>query len=125
MLRRRDLVALSAAGLFVPRRLLAADGSSNHKFLFVYCYGGWDTTMVFTDFFVPFPDALVPRLAGLGRKILYGSDFPNLPYDYTHQLEGLANLLGRAPGLDEDWLARVCWHNAAGLFPTATEPDHE
>ena len=75
-----------------------------------------DTTMVFTDFFVPFPDALVPRLADLGDKILYGSDFPNLPYDYGHQAGGLAGLLGRAPGLDKDWLAKVCWHNAAGLF---------
>ncbi|MCX6396166.1 MAG: amidohydrolase family protein [Propionibacteriales bacterium] len=75
-----------------------------------------DTTMVFTDFFVPFPDRLVPRLAGLGDKILYGSDFPNLPYDYRHQLDGLAGLLGRAPGLDEEWLAKVCWHNAAALL---------
>lgn len=78
-----------------------------------------DTTMVFTDFFVPFPDDLVPRLAGLGDKILYGSDFPNLPYDYAHQLEGLVRLLGRAPGLDEEWLAKVCWHNGVNLFGQA------
>ena len=87
-----------------------------------------DTTMVFTDFFVPFPGVLVPRLAGLGDKILYGSDFPNLPYDYSHQLEGLVGLLGRAPGIDEDWLAKVCWHNAAGLFGekpfVSVGPDH-
>ncbi len=75
-----------------------------------------DTTMVFTEFFVQFPDELVPRLAGLGDKILYGSDFPNLPYDYTHQYDGLARLLERAPGLDEAWLRKVCWENAAGLF---------
>jgi len=75
-----------------------------------------DTTMVFTDFFVPFPDELIPRLAGLGDKILYGSDFPNLPYDYGHQFEGLSRLLGRAPGLDEDWLAKVCWHNGVALL---------
>lgn len=75
-----------------------------------------DTTMVFTDFFVPFPEDLVPRLAGLGDKILYGSDFPNLPYDYSEQFRGLARLLGRAPGLDETWLKKVCWENAAGLF---------
>jgi predicted TIM-barrel fold metal-dependent hydrolase len=77
-----------------------------------------DTTMVFTDFFVPFPDDLVPRLAGLGDKILYGSDFPSLPYEYGHQFDGLARLLGRAPGLDEDWLRKVCWHNAERLFPS-------
>ncbi|MCW2854898.1 MAG: Amidohydrolase [Marmoricola sp.] len=77
-----------------------------------------DTTMVFTDFFVPFPDELVPRLAGLGDKILYGSDFPSLPYEYGHQFDGLARLLGRAPGLDEDWLRKVCWYNAERLFPS-------
>jgi predicted TIM-barrel fold metal-dependent hydrolase len=75
-----------------------------------------DTTMVFTEFFVPFPDRLLPRLAGLGDKILYGSDFPNLPYDYDEQFRGLVRLLGRAPGLDEDWLAKVCWHNGHDLF---------
>ncbi|MCZ4498771.1 MAG: Amidohydrolase [Marmoricola sp.] len=75
-----------------------------------------DTTMVFTEFLAPFPDALVPRLAGLGDKILYGSDFPSIPYDYGHQLDGLERLLGRAPGLDDAWLAKVCWHNAAALL---------
>ena len=80
-----------------------------------------DTTMVFTDFFVPFPDELVPRLADLGTKILYGSDFPSLPYDYSHQLAGLRGLLGRAPGLDEAWLAGVCWHNAQRLFGAGRE----
>jgi predicted TIM-barrel fold metal-dependent hydrolase len=75
-----------------------------------------DTTMVFTDFLAPFPEELVPRLAPLRTRILYGSDFPSLPYPYGHQLEGLGRLLGRAPGLDDAWLADVCWHNAARLL---------
>ncbi|MGY2874068.1 uncharacterized protein ACVW00_001258 [Marmoricola sp. URHA0025 HA25] len=78
-----------------------------------------DTTMVFTDFFDrdgPFPAQLLPRLVELGDKVLLGSDFPNIPYPYAHQLEGLERLLDRHPGLDEDWLRKVCWHNAAGLF---------
>jgi hypothetical protein len=75
-----------------------------------------DTTMVFTDFFTSFPDRLLPRVAELGDKILYGSDFPTIPYDYSHQFEGLARQLGRAAGLDEAWLAKVCWHNAVDLF---------
>ncbi len=60
-----------------------------------------DTTMAFTDFFeemAPFPPALRPRLRALGHagKVLLGSDFPNLPYAYAHQLESLARLdLGR------------------------------
>ncbi len=78
-----------------------------------------DTTMVFTDFFAAggaYPDALLPRLADLGDRVLLGSDFPTIPYPYLDQLEGLRRLGDRHPGLDEDWLRRVCWHNGVELF---------
>jgi predicted TIM-barrel fold metal-dependent hydrolase len=78
-----------------------------------------DTTMVFTEFFdreAPYPDDLLPRLADLGDRVLFGSDFPTIPYPYLEQLDGLARLAGRHPGLGEDWLRRVCWHNAVQLF---------
>jgi predicted TIM-barrel fold metal-dependent hydrolase len=78
-----------------------------------------DTTMVFTDFFDAagsYPEELLPRLVELGDKVLLGSDFPTIPYPYAHQLESLERLHDRHPGLDEDWLRRVCWHNAVGLF---------
>jgi predicted TIM-barrel fold metal-dependent hydrolase len=73
-----------------------------------------DTTMAFTDFFeetASFPAHLMPRLRELSDKILLGSDFPNIPYPYAHQLEALERL-----DLGEDWLRRVCWGNAAALF---------
>lgn len=76
-----------------------------------------DTTMVFTDFFddlgAPYPLELLPRLRdlGLGGKVLLGSDFPNIPYPYEHQIEALARL-----DLGDDWLRAVCWDNAAALF---------
>jgi uncharacterized protein len=73
-----------------------------------------DTTMAFTDFFsqsAPFPAGLVPRLADRGDRILLGTDFPNIPYPYVHQLEALARLdLGSA------WLRAVCHDNAARLL---------
>jgi hypothetical protein len=77
---------------------------------------GLDTTMAFTDFFeetAPFPTNLRGRLAdlGLAGKVLLGSDFPNIPYPYAHQLAALARL-----GLGDDWLRAVCWGNAAALF---------
>jgi hypothetical protein len=78
-----------------------------------------DTTMVFTGFFdqeAPYPDDLLPRLADLGNKVLFGSDFPTIPYPYLEQLAGLTRLGDRHPGLGEDWLRRVCWHNGAELF---------
>jgi predicted TIM-barrel fold metal-dependent hydrolase len=70
-----------------------------------------DTTMVFTDFFFPFPAELLPRLGDLQDKVLLGSDFPTIPYPYYHQLESLARL-----DLGDDWLRAVCWDNAARLF---------
>ncbi len=73
-----------------------------------------DTTMAFTDFFeemAPFPPGLLPRLAALRHKVLLGSDFPNIPYAYAHQLESLERL-----GLGEDWLRDVCWHNGMRLI---------
>ncbi|MGY0007928.1 amidohydrolase family protein [Micromonospora sp. I033] len=75
-----------------------------------------DTTMAFTSFFdrfMPFPAAELPRLRelGLAGRVLLGSDFPNIPYPYAEQLEGLARL-----DLGDDWLRAVCWGNAAALF---------
>ncbi len=78
-----------------------------------------DTTMVFTSFFdqeSPYPDHLLPRLAALGDRVLFGSDFPTIPYPYLEQLAGLTRLAERHAGLGEDWLRRVCWHNGVELF---------
>jgi hypothetical protein len=73
-----------------------------------------DTTMAFTGFLerlAPFPAALLPRLADAADRILLGSDFPNIPYPYLHQLEALARLdLGTA------WLRSVCYGNAVRLL---------
>ena len=80
------------------------------KYSFVYL----DTTMAFSDFMdriAPFPAALVPRLAELGERIVLGTDFPNIPYRYGHQLAALARL-----GLGDDWLRAVCWENPARLL---------
>jgi predicted TIM-barrel fold metal-dependent hydrolase len=73
-----------------------------------------DTTMVFTDYLErisPFPPSELPRLAGLGGKILLGTDFPNIPYPYLTQLQALQRL-----DLGPGWLRAVCHHNAATLF---------
>ncbi|MFC7840196.1 amidohydrolase family protein [Streptomyces sp. NPDC001046] len=76
-----------------------------------------DTTMSFTDFterLAPFPRRALPRLAALGDRILLGSDFPNIPYPYLHQLHALERL-----GLGTPWLRAVCHDNAARLFGPA------
>lgn len=73
-----------------------------------------DTTMAFTDFTqarMPFPSELRPQLVELGERIVLGSDFPNTPYPYAHQLEALQRL-----ELGEDWLRAVLHDNGARLL---------
>lgn len=81
-----------------------------------------DTTMAFTDFaevMAPFPQSLQPLLRelGLAGKVLLGTDFPNIPHPYSHQLEALVRL-----ELGDDWLRQVLWYAPAaalGLEPSA------
>jgi uncharacterized protein len=74
-----------------------------------------DTTMAFTGFsggMGVFPKRLLPNLRdlGLAGRVLLGSDFPNIPYEYAEQLLVLADL-----GLGDQWLREVCWNAAARL----------
>ncbi|MEU7632527.1 amidohydrolase family protein [Nocardia sp. NPDC049220] len=73
-----------------------------------------DTTMVWTDFLEahsPFPTSEYGRLRALADRILFGSDFPNIPYSYSHSIQVLERL-----DLGDDWLRLVCYQNAARLF---------
>ena len=73
-----------------------------------------DTTMAFTSFFeadAPFPTSLFQRLRDVGDRVLLGTDFPNIPYPYAHQLESIEAL-----DLGDDWLRAVCWDNGVRLF---------
>ena len=77
----------------------------------------FDTTMAFTDFSLrgqPPSARLVARLRELPDRVLFGTDFPNIPYAYAHQLEALARL-----DLGDEWLRNVCYGNAATLFTLA------
>lgn len=73
-----------------------------------------DTTMAFTDWTeerVPFPRALRARLRALQDRVVLGTDFPNTPYAYAHQVAALARL-----GLGADWLRAVLHDNGAALL---------
>lgn len=72
-----------------------------------------DTTMAFTDFseFTDPGDVDLPRLRALGDRILLGTDFPNIPYPYLHQVESLLRL-----DLGADWLRGVLRGNAVRLL---------
>lgn len=72
-----------------------------------------DTTMALTDFMqglAPFPQDRLPQLRALSTqgKVLFGSDFPNIPYQFAHQVEVLAE-----HGLD---LPQVLWKSPRQLF---------
>lgn len=77
---------------------------------------GLDTTMVDTGFMSDvhsFDRSTLPGLAELGLtgRVYYGTDFPNIPYRYDHQLEVLLRW-----DLGDDWLRAVLWGNAVRLL---------
>lgn len=78
-----------------------------------------DTTMAFTSFTEathPFPPGLIPQLRDLGDRIVFGSDFPNIPYSYLDAIDAVLGL-----DLGVEWNRAVLHDNAAALFdlPTA------
>lgn len=79
-----------------------------------------DTTMVFTPFneaMSPYPRDLLPRLGALEDRVVFGSDFPNIPYNFVEQVKGIAGL-----DLPRSWKQRVCYHNPLALIgPIAPE----
>ncbi len=111
VLARHPRLRLVVAHLGMPEYAEFLDLAERHERLML------DTTMAFTDFAeatAPFPAAELPRLADLGDRIVFGSDFPNIPYPYAHALAGLERT-----GLGGAWLRAVCHDNAARLFGLA------
>ncbi|WP_067708163.1 amidohydrolase family protein [Nocardia yamanashiensis] len=108
LLRRFPRLQLIIAHLGAPEYTDFLDIAAEHDAVLL------DTTMNFTDFFEaadPFPASEYPRLRDFGDRILFGSDFPNIPYPYGHALHALERL-----NLGDDWLRRVCHDNAARVF---------
>ena len=77
-----------------------------------------DTTMAFTAFvdeMMPFPAGEQARLRDAGERIVFGSDFPNIPYRYRDALTAVTAV----PGIDDGWMRGVLHDNAARLFEIA------
>ena len=109
LLRRHPGLALIVAHLGMPEYTDFLDICLNSTAVHL------DTTMAFTGFVettMPFPTAEHQRLADAGHRILFGSDFPNIPYGYRDALTALTEL----PGIGDDWLRAVLFRNAATLF---------
>lgn len=80
-----------------------------------------DTTMAFTDFTeenAPFPPEMRPRLLDLGDRVLFGSDFPNIPYSYLDAVDSILRL-----DLGEEWSRGVLGDNARRLLGLGARDD--
>lgn len=109
LLRRYPRLRLIVAHLGMPEYAEFLDIAENSAQVRL------DTTMAFTPFVeetMPFPATLLPRLRQLGDRILFGSDFPNIPYGYADAMR----VLTRLPGIDDEWLRNVFYRNAVALF---------
>jgi len=68
-----------------------------------------DTTMTLSSYF---PGAAVPDLSSYRPdRLMYGTDFPNIPYAWDRELAVLSKM-----GLDEEDLSRILGGNAADFF---------
>jgi uncharacterized protein len=88
-----------------------------HDLALRYEHTHLDTTMAFTDFMErssPYPPVLLERLAEHPERVVHGTDFPNIPHAYAHQLAAYVRL-----GVDDDWLRAVCHDNAVRLLARA------
>ena len=76
-----------------------------------------DTTMSFTPFIdemMPMAPETIARLPDFGDRILFGSDFPNIPYTYVEAVHSVLDL-----GLGDEWNRAVLHDNAVRLFHPA------
>ena len=111
LLARHPGLVLVIAHLGMPEYDAFADLAEAHPDIYL------DTTMVGTDFtngFAPLPEAYIRRLPGLAAQVVLGSDFPNIPYPYAHQIQALARL-----ELGDEWMRQVLWSNGARLLGLA------
>lgn len=109
VLRRHPTLKLIIAHLGMPEYTEFLDLTEQYDGVHL------DTTMAFTPFIedgMPFPADQYRRLGDLGDRILFGSDFPNIPYPYAEAIGVLAAI----DGVDDDWLRAVLYCNGAALF---------
>ena len=70
-----------------------------------------DTTMVLSDYLPGvLPEGTLSRHAS---RLLFGTDFPNIPYAWDRELKALL-----AAGLDATAQRQILWENAAALYGT-------
>lgn len=109
LLRRYPRLVLVVAHMGMPEYTEFLDICDGHPRVCL------DTTMAFTSLIkatMPFPRDRQHRLRDVGDRILFGSDFPNIPYHYADAMRAITDL----DGIDDQWLRGVFYGNAARVF---------
>jgi uncharacterized protein len=78
-----------------------------------------DTTMVgtaFTELIAPLPADWPARLADAGDRVVFGSDFPNIPYPYAEQVAAVAGWAAADDRLGAGFARAVLHDNPAALL---------
>jgi predicted TIM-barrel fold metal-dependent hydrolase len=78
-----------------------------------------DTTMVgtpYTQAFAPLPPDWPARLADVAGRVVFGSDFPNIPYAYAEQVRAVASWAAADDRLGEPFLRSVLHDAPARLL---------
>ncbi|MCC8251299.1 amidohydrolase [Saccharothrix sp. NEAU-S10] len=78
-----------------------------------------DTTMVgvpFTEAMAALPRDWAARLVDVADRVVLGSDFPNIPYDYSAQLDAIEGWAAADERLGEPFLRAVLHDNGARLL---------
>jgi predicted TIM-barrel fold metal-dependent hydrolase len=61
----------------------------------------------FSHQFAPLPADWPARLADVADRVVFGSDFPNIPYPYAEQVRAVANWAAAEPRLGAPFLRSV------------------
>lgn len=107
LIERHPGLVLIIAHAGLPDYLPFAELAQKHSNVYL------DTTMVGTSYMqqlFPVPPDYARILHGLAGKVVLGSDFPSIPYPYSHQLQVLNDW-----GLGAEWLAGALWHTPREL----------
>ncbi|MFC0114090.1 amidohydrolase family protein [Kibdelosporangium aridum] len=115
VLRRHPTLTAVLAHAGMPEFDAAFDLVSRYPNVYV------DTTMVGVDFGTPQPDFL-PRMVHFPDRVVLGTDFPNIPYEYAHQLEVIAKW-AEDERLGPDFLRAVLHDTPAQLLGIADDTD--
>lgn len=117
VLRRHPTLTAVLAHAGMPDFDLAFDLVSRYPNVHV------DTTMVGVRFSPPLPDDFRSLLARHPDRVVLGTDFPNIPYEYAHQIEVIADWAASDERLGPEFLRAVLHDTPARLLGIAHDAD--